>query len=153
MEFERYIAVAFLSQTPEILRTLLQLKQAEASVASLGDGTMRELSDKEQVTQSGRSLVILIVGPDLPLVARRARLLRRTGYIVLVARAIDHAVRLALDSDCDLVLLCHRFDDGERQAIRNRLKSVRRLLTTVSLQESDDTDPRSMLAQIASTKM
>jgi DNA-binding response OmpR family regulator len=114
---------------------------------------MRELSDKEQVMQSGRSLVILIVGPDLPLVARRARLLRRTGYIVLVARAIDHAVRLALDSDCDLVLLCHRFDDGERQAIRNRLKSVRRLLTTVSLQESDDTDPRCMLAQIASTKM
>jgi len=64
------------------------------------------------------SVVLLIVGPDMTLVARRARLFRQIGYCVVVARSGDHAVRLALDSGCDMVLICHRFGDVERESIR-----------------------------------
>ena len=105
------------------------------------------------MTQCCRSVVLLIVGPDITLVARRARFFRQSGYSVVVARTGDDAVRLALDSDCDMVLICHRFDDVEQESIRMRLKNARRLLSTITLQESDDADPRSLAARIASTKL
>lgn len=105
------------------------------------------------MTQSCRCVVLLIVGPDMALVARRARLFRQIGYSVVVARTGDDAVRLALDSDCDMVLICHRFQNAEQESIRRRLKNARRLLSTVTLQESDDADPRSLAARIASTRL
>lgn len=76
------------------------------------------------MTQSCRSVVLLIVGPDIALVARRARLFRQIGYSVVVARTGDDAVRLALDSDCDMVLMCHRFDDEEQESIRRQLFGI-----------------------------
>ena len=104
------------------------------------------------MAQPCTSVVLLIVGPDMRLVARRARLFRQIGYGVVVARSGDHAVRLALDSDCDMVLICHRFDDREQESIRRRLKVSCRRVNTITLYESDDADPRRLVAQIASTK-
>ena len=104
------------------------------------------------MTQSRTSAVLLIVGPDITLVARRARLFRQIGYSVVIARSGDHAVRLALDSDCDMVLICHRFDDAEKESIRRRLKGARRLLNPITLQESDDADPRTLVARLARAK-
>ena len=104
------------------------------------------------MTQPCTSVVLLIVGPDMTLVARRARLFRQIGYCVVVARNGDHAVRLALDSDCDMVLICHRFDDMERESIRRRLKVSCRRVNAITLYESDDADPRRLVAQIARTK-
>ena len=97
-------------------------------------------------------MVLLIVGPDIALVARRARLFRQIGYSVLVARTGDDAVRLALDSDCDMVLICHRFDDEEQESIRRRLKGPRRLLNIITLHKSDDEDPRRLVARIGNIK-
>ena len=97
-------------------------------------------------------MVLLIVGPDIALVARRARLFRQIGYSVLLARTGNDAVRLALDSDCDMVLICHRFDDEEQESIRRRLKGPRRLLNIITLQKSDDEDPRRLVARIGNIK-
>ena len=102
--------------------------------------------------QPRTSVVLLIVGPDMALVARRARLFRQLGYDVLVARSGDHAVRLALDSDCDIVLICHRFYDPEQESIRRRLKGACRSVTPIMLYESDDADPRRLVAKIASSR-
>ena len=104
------------------------------------------------MTQPSGSVVLLIVGPDIALVARRARLFRQIGYSVVVARTGDHAVQLALESDCDVVLICHRFDHEQRESIRRRLKVARRLLNTLTLHESDDADPRRLVARVASTR-
>ena len=104
------------------------------------------------MTQPNGSVVLLIVGPDIALVARRARLFRQIGYSVVVTRTGDDAVRLALESDCDMVLICHRFDHEERESIRRRLKGARRLLNTIMLHESDDEDPRRLVARVTSTR-
>ena len=104
------------------------------------------------MTQPNGSVVLLIVGPDIALIARRARLFRQIGYGVVVARTGDDAVRLALESDCDMVLLCHQFDHEERESIRRRLKGARRLLNTIMLHESDDDDPRRLVARVTSSR-
>ena len=104
------------------------------------------------MTQPNGSVLLLIVGPEIALVARRARLFRQIGYSVVVARTGDDAVRLALESDCDMVLICHRFEDEERESIRRRLKGARRLLNTITLHESDDEDPRRLVVRVASTR-
>lgn len=113
------------------------------------DWSFDYLPNGECVTQHCQSVVLLMVGPDLALVARRARIFRQIGYEVVVVRTGDHAVQMALKSDCDMVLICHRFQNAEQESIRRRLKNARRLLRTVTLQESDDADPRSLAARIA----
>lgn len=82
-------------------------------------------------------VLVLSVGYDDQLLRSRNQVLASKGFAVIGSASAPEAVRIFLDADVDLAILCHSIPENERRQLVARMKQDRPLTPILTIQASD----------------
>lgn len=93
------------------------------------------------------AVVILNASPDQSLLNTRAEILNEAGYYTSSATTSEDAIALATQLKFPVVIICHGFEDEERQLLGERIRAILPSTKIILLQHGDF-DPEHLLSAV-----